>query len=705
MATQTQVQVTGLSGANSDDSGVELVITLVIAVGTGIVFLSLFTLFRFLNRKGKCHHAYRQPSKLQNPKVEHGRHRTCLGLTKALLRFSDIDIARDVSFDAYLLLRYIKLGILICFIGCLLTWTVLFPVSATSTGGSSELRIISDQLVESTRRIFDVGALEGKVKRRDKLATQLEALETSLIRRENSERSTIVPKPPKVFNTREEIRVLNSAIQLLQTRYLAARTEDPTAVLIKFKTPSDIQDLAHYELLKSASIAHIGLEPQHIIWSNLNTNKKMRVFRLVTSVAVLGLFWLALFVPLFFFALLEDESTPFFYPSFQFLNSQPPGIAPLITGVIPVVYVSLATDILAMACQYAARSSGLPTQASVEMRTQKLHLPLLVGLVLVGQTIVPASIRILPSAVKDTSSIAIIIAEQLARAADFLFQFVILDSIGHSSAYLLTSESYIGPRVKSLFHNTPRKIRNLQLNRHNLRCGHTFPEIAIFAVAAITYSCVAPLLLGFACAGLYLYYLAYRYQIRNLPMDIVNTHGQTYHLALQQTLVGCYTLTILLIVLFTLAVDGDYKRMGPVWLLLILLILCVAYHSMLNDALKVFQDRPNEDKILQAQFRKTRNPLTKLFSRQLSVIAKSSPDVFPKEDCDMISSQRGEWHMYFHSSVNARVPEIWVPRDSRGSSNREIQETARFGIPMANEGAWLDGRNNIHLDEEDRLPF
>lgn len=143
MATQTQVQVTGLSGANSDDSGVELVITLVIAVGTGIVFLSLFTLFRFLNRRGKCHHAYRQPSKLQNPKVEHGRHRTCLGLTKALLRFSDIDIARDVSFDAYLLLRYIKLGILICFIGCLLTWTVLFPVSATGTGGSSELRIIS----------------------------------------------------------------------------------------------------------------------------------------------------------------------------------------------------------------------------------------------------------------------------------------------------------------------------------------------------------------------------------------------------------------------------------------------------------------------------------------------------------------------------------------------------------------------------------
>lgn len=93
-----------------------------------------------------------------------------------------------------------------------------------------------------------MGALEGKVKRRDKLATQLEALETSLIRRENSERSTIVPKPPKVFNTREEIRVLNSAIQLLQTRYLAARTEDPTAVLIKFKTPSDIQDLAHYGL-------------------------------------------------------------------------------------------------------------------------------------------------------------------------------------------------------------------------------------------------------------------------------------------------------------------------------------------------------------------------------------------------------------------------------------------------------------------------
>jgi hypothetical protein len=345
-------------------------------------------------------------------------------------------------------------------------------------------------------------------------------------------------------------------------------------------------------------------------------------------------------------------------------------------------------------------------------------------LVLVGQTIVPASIRILSSAVKNPSSIAIIIAEQLARAADFLLQYFILDSIGHSSAYLLASESYIGPRVKALFLNTPRKIRNLRLNLHNLHFGHTYPEIVIIAVAgkwsmeayivvcplltlflAITYSCVAPLLLGFACVGLYLYYLAYRYQIRNLPMDIVNTHGQTYHLALQQTLVGCYTLTILLIVLFALAVDGDYKRMGPVWLLLILLILCVAYHSMLNDALKTYQGRPVEEIILRAQLQKTRNPLIKAFSRQLSVIAKGFPDVFPKEHCDMTSSRRDEWHMYFHSSVNAKVPEIWVPRDSRGSSNREIQESAEFGIPMANDGAWLDGRNNFHLDEEDRLPF
>jgi hypothetical protein len=463
MTTQTQV-------SNSDDSGVKLLIALVFAIGAGIVFLTLFALFRFLNRRGKYQHAYRKPSKLQNAKFENGRHRTCLGYSKALFEFPEIDIARDVSFDAYLLLRYIKLGILICFVGCLLTWTVLFPVSATSTGRSSELRIISfvnaigawqrfyayalcawlfvgmyrvkrvisqahiasqsafifwvvtiehlhcihlqcqyyqsanyrsstasrvylvspisknvlrkldtDQIVESTRRIFDVGALEGKVKRRKRLATQLEALETSLIRRENSERSTIVPKPPKIIKAWEKIRALNSDIQSLQTRYLAAETGDPTAVLIKFKTPSDIQDLAHYglffnqfhksvicsmsidlditELLNSASITHIGLEPEHIIWSNLNTSKEMRVFKGVTSVAILGLFWLALFVPFFFFALLEDDSTPDFYPFFQFLNSQPPGTEPLITGVVPVIYTSLVTDILAVACRCMYPSS------------------------------------------------------------------------------------------------------------------------------------------------------------------------------------------------------------------------------------------------------------------------------------------------------------------------------------------------------------
>lgn len=59
------------------------------------------------------------------------------------LRFSDTKIRSTVSFDAYFLLRYMKILVVICFAGCLLTWTVLLPISSTGDQGEEQLQKFS----------------------------------------------------------------------------------------------------------------------------------------------------------------------------------------------------------------------------------------------------------------------------------------------------------------------------------------------------------------------------------------------------------------------------------------------------------------------------------------------------------------------------------------------------------------------------------
>jgi hypothetical protein len=180
-----------------------------------------------------------------------------------------------------------------------------------------------------------------------------------------------------------------------------------------------------------------------------------------------------------------------------------------------------------------------------------------------------------------------------------------------------------------------------------------------------------------------------------------------YHIALQQILAACYLLITFLIILFAFASGGDAACTGPVCLLAILLVLCIVYHLLLNRALTNFEHCTSEDVIcydLPGKF--SYNPVTRIFGRCFSASMKKFQSVGDNgnSDCETVTSIDAEWEKYFPPCVIAQMPTLWVPRDSRGWSRRVVKESLYLGVPMVDEGAWLDMRSKIHLDEEDRLP-
>lgn len=60
-----------------------------------------------------------------------------------MYKLPDTYVLQHHSLDSYLLLRYVKLSSVICFVGCLITWPILFPVNATGKGGNKQLDILS----------------------------------------------------------------------------------------------------------------------------------------------------------------------------------------------------------------------------------------------------------------------------------------------------------------------------------------------------------------------------------------------------------------------------------------------------------------------------------------------------------------------------------------------------------------------------------
>ena len=98
--------------------------------------------------------------------------------------------------------------------------------------------------------------------------------------------------------------------------------------------------------------------------------------------------------------------------------------------------------------------------------------------------------------------------------------------------------------------------------------------------SAITYSFIAPIILGFAFVGFIIIYTTYRYNILYVYSSELDTRGLHYPRALKQTLTGIYLAEICMVGLFSLR-----QAFGPLVMMLGLLTFTFLLNMSLSDAL------------------------------------------------------------------------------------------------------------------------
>lgn len=276
--------------------------------------------------------------------------------------------------------------------------------------------------------------------------------------------------------------------------------------------------------------------------------------------------------------------------------------------------------------------------------------------------------------------------------------------------------------------------------------------LSLTRVSGIIYSCIAPLVLGFAAIGLYLFYFAYRYNLLYVSNADIDTQGRAYTRGLQHLTVGVYLLIVCLIGLFAMASGSNQIAVGPLALMIILLVFVVLYHISMNSAMEPLLNflpknmEHEEESLLAEEHTKisteshsngVNNGVSNVDSGVAAVdsaeaekglghtaVSDSKPKanfftkfLRPDIHADYVTLRRlvpnpldvapypenVERNAYFNPAINSQAPLLWIPRDPLGISRQEVAHSSRV-IPITDEDAFVDENAKITWDMDKGQP-
>lgn len=180
-----------------------------------------------------------------------------------------------------------------------------------------------------------------------------------------------------------------------------------------------------------------------------------------------------------------------------------------------------------------------------------------------------------------------LLAKNLPKASNFYISYFILQGLMIFALGLLNAAPLIMINfVGKFLDKTPRKQYNRWMALVGLGWGSEYPKYTNLGVIALSYSCIAPLVLGFATIGFGLIYLGFRYNFLFVFGLKIDMRGESYLKALRQLLTGVYLSTLCLIGLFAIATADSTSAVGPLVLMIVFLVVLIVCHIMITAGLR-----------------------------------------------------------------------------------------------------------------------
>lgn len=556
-----------------------------------------------------------------------------------------------------------------------------------------------------------------------------------------------------------------------QEKHRMGEAKKLNAAFVEFTNIKDAQavyqSLTHHQILTMIPCL-IGMHPSDIIWSNLSIRGWERYIRFALSttfVVGLVLFWCT---PVAIMGMLSNVNYLIGpggkLPWLNWIEKLPHFLLGIITGLFPTAVLAALMALLPIILRLAARLSGSPTYSEVEYTVQNSYFSFQIIQVFLATTISSAASSTVVTIINNPTSITTILSTSIPRASNFYLSYFILQSLAVSTGTLVGIAGLImTPLLVKVFRSTPREIWQRWNRLSRVSWGTLYPVYTnLFVIGmplknlkgpsvhththtnnlhtAICYSCIAPLVTGFAAIGLFIFYFAYRYKFLFVYDTGFEMNGLCYPRALQHLFVGLYIAELCLVGLFGTRLSNT-GAIGPFVLMIVLVVITALYHTGLNAALtplikflpktlEVVQEDDTDNKAYDDMERGTLDRAPETRKTEAEVVGSRNRSVEPSRPQQNAINVVAEFlkpyvyddylatlqlvrsmiapsdprddgliqDAYFPPAVWVDVPQLIIPKDEMGISRTECDLNEKVGVLCTDEGARLDEENNLVVE-------
>ncbi|EHK24284.1 uncharacterized protein TRIVIDRAFT_219740 [Trichoderma virens Gv29-8] len=384
--------------------------------------------------------------------------------------------------------------------------------------------------------------------------------------------------------TRMRLKELNLQIYKLRRQIKRGDAEPLPAAFIEF----DTQEAAHaaqqvvvHHLPLQMAPGLLGIRPDEVIWESLRMKWWERIIRrllILSGITAAIIFWS---IPSALIGIVSQvdfltEKVPFLH----WINKLPDFIIGIISGLLPPFALSVLMALVPILLRICAAQAGIPSLIIGELFTQNAYFAFQVVQVFLVTTITSAASSALESIIQNPLGIQSLLAQNLPKASNFYLSYILIQCLASGGTQLLQVFSVIRHHIVAKTSDIPRRRFETWRKLRPARWGGIFPVFTNMGVIALSYACIAPLILIFCAGGMAFMGLVWKYNLIYVFDTTTDSKGLFYPRALQQLIIGLYLAEICLIGLLILN-----HAFGPMGFVITLLLLTGLVHFLLRDAI------------------------------------------------------------------------------------------------------------------------
>lgn len=391
--------------------------------------------------------------------------------------------------------------------------------------------------------------------------------------------------------TRNRLRELNLQIYKMRRQVRRGDGTALPAAFIEFDSQESAQAahqvLAHHRPLQMSSRI-LGIHPGEVLWKSLRMpwwELIVRRFAIMSFVCAAVIFWS---IPSAAIGLVSQINFLSSIVVLSWLKKLPDLVLGFLTGFVPSFALSMWMAAVPGMLRICGAQAGIPSVTMVELFVQKAYFAFQVVQVFLITTLTSAASAAFTKILENPIGIKDVLAENLPMASNFYLSYILIQCLASSGATLLQAFNLIRHHLLARMSVNPRAQYATWRKLPPARWGGIFPVFANMGVIALSYACIAPLILIFAAGGMMAMQFVWRYNIIYVFDSGLDSKGLFYPHALLHLTVGLYLAEICLIGLFAL-----HLAFGPLAMMIIFLLFTGLVHvSLMQAIMPLLQNLP-----------------------------------------------------------------------------------------------------------------